>query len=458
MILIWGMYQQLWSWLKMSMDEITLPLYQSDSRIRDKKLREHWRLEPYWAGAINQMTLVDSARPWTLTGGRNQVRMYANILHYANNGRGWRQYFRQASLSYRVTDMGSVTELGRYGTYGPLRALYHVDSARCKWTGKERKPLRYYPPTRGRVQDWKPTDFFNVCSMPNDDERFSGLGYCATSRAFELTKLLYGVLMHDQESVGAKMIRGLLLLSGIEEDQWRTAMQSREANLEELERKYFEGVFILAGLGEGDVDAKLVALSQLPAEFDRATFVDQTIFGYAGVLGVDPREIWPVSSGSLGTARESEQQHRKAATKGSLEFPHAFQEKLQAELPETLNFQFGERDTDSELIEAQMAQAWSDVVKTLTEPFTPEGAGLLDPELGLSMLVEKGIARPEWTEHIEETKLESDEQAFRRRTREQFMDYPEVQRSIERNPDEPIIQYRWTPTTSKEVVLWEPRR
>lgn len=443
-------FTSVYSWLKLGMDEIKQKPYQVDSRTRDEWLRELYKKEPHWLGIVDQMVLVDSARPWILVGGRRQVRRYATILHHANDGKGWRHFFRQGSLSYHTTDMGFTTEIGRDGIDGPLRAIYYLDSARIRWSGKRNWPLYYYPLRENR-QVWRDNYFFNVCSMPSDNVKFRGLGYCATSRAFELIKLLYGVLIHDQENLGAKMMRGLLLLSGIEQEQWNTAMDSREENLSEMERKYFGGVFVLANLGQGDVDAKLMALSQLPANFDRRMFIDQTLFGYSLVAGFDVREFWPVSSGQLGTARESEMQHRKSATKGTLEVAHAWQERFQKELPDSLHFQFEERDTDAELIQAQSADAWVQVVRDLYDmPMQGQG-GIIDHDQAMYMLAQKGIIPPEWTEAQEETVV-SDEKGIVLERR--MLSKPKIRRAAEKYPNDPIVIHRWTPFGSTEKILW----
>ena len=445
-------YDQIYYWLKQSMNEIREQPYQANSRVRDEWLNEFWRLEPHWAGIVNQVVLVDSSRPWTLTGGRNQVRRYANILHYANAGKGWRHFFRQQSLAYRISDLGPITELGRQGRYGPLRAIYQVDPTRCRWSGNQRYPLYYYPP-KGNMQKWTDDDFFNITSLPNLDEKMLGLGYCATSRAFQLVKLLYGVLMHDQEQIGAKMPRGILFLNGIEELQWKTALEAREAALSQAEREYFAGVMVLAGLGQQDASGTLLALSQLPAEFDRGLFIDQVIFGYALMVGYDPREFWPVSSGSLGTARETETQHRKSATKGTLEFPHAFQEQLQKELPDTLHFEFEERDTDAQMMQAELAMVWGEVLAALTKGDQVTQASIISAEQALSLLVTKGIVPAEWTETEEE--IVASDMSAKERWRRQVMESYEIQRCIEQMPDEPIIVSRWTPTRVTEKVLFE---
>lgn len=443
-------YQSIYSWVKLGVEEIKQKVYQVDSRKRDEWLREFWKKEAHWAGIINQMVLVDSARPWILVGGQRQVRRYATILHEANDGKGWRHFFRQGSLSYHTTDFGFTTEVGRDGKGGPLRGIFYLDSARCKWSGKRTTPLLYYP-LSGKRQFWREEDYFNICSLPSDDVKMRGLGFCATSRAFELIKLLYGVLMHDEEMVGSRMMRGLLLLAGIEQNQWDQAMDAREEAMAEAERKYFGGVYVLATLG-ADIDAKLVPLSQLPENFDRRMFIDQTLFAYSLVAGFDVREFWPVSSGQLGTATESEMQHRKSATKGTLEVAHAWQERFQQELPESLHFQFEERDTDAELVRAEMADAWVKVARDLYDMPQMGQDGIIERNEAREMLVQKGIIPPEWTEAREATVV-SDEKGIVLERR--MLSLPKVRMAAERYPAEPIVVYRWTPYGGTERVLWE---
>ena len=266
------------------------PDYSSNSLKRDRWLREFWLREPHWAFAVNQAIMIDANRRWTLTGGRNQVYRYLTIFHNVEDGKGWRHYVKKNARSYRVTDMGAVTEIGRDGRRGPLRALYTVDSARCRLTGQVDEPLAYYP-TRQRMQKWRPDDFFRVVPAPSDDEKFHDLGYCATSFALELVKLLYALVMHDQEKVGAKMPEGFVMFDGIGEEQWNRLLKAREAKLDAKDRRYFGGLLVMFNEGLEQASMQLLSLSTLPSNFDRRTFLDQTMYGYAGILGLDPAEI-----------------------------------------------------------------------------------------------------------------------------------------------------------------------
>jgi len=439
-------------WLKLA-EDLQIPAYSVNSRRRDTFLANYWLREPHWAGVIGQLVMLNAGRGWTLTGGRNQVYRYTRILHAAEGGQGWRPYVKKEVQSYYTSDLGALTEVGRDGRNGPLRALFHVDPTRCVLTGKSKEPLKYSPP-RGRVQYWRADDFFRVAANPSPREDFRGLGFCATSMAFELVKMLYGVLMHDQEQVGARMPEGILMLEGISASQWEEALRVRKAKLDAELRRYFGGLFVFFSEGIDQLDFKLIGLSQLPANFDRKVFIDQVMYGYALVLGMDPSEFWPVQFGSLGRGRETEIQHRKAATKGALEFAISYQEQLQNELPDSIVFEFQERDAEGELLEAQVAQAWAEVAATLYQAGAAQmGVPLLGRQYALSLLADHQVIPPEWTE-IEEEAIATDTEAERqKRLKARLLARPEVRRAAELFRDEPIVRYHWP--SNREVVLWE---
>lgn len=487
-----SIFAGLMTFIKRTTEQLEIPDYIPYSMPRDQWLQEHWALEPHWAGVVNQTVLVDSSRAWTFTGGRNQVRRFSNVLHNADGGKGWRYYFRRESAAYRLTDMGSNTEWGRPGAIGPIQGIYHLDSSKCVWTGFDRE----MPPDQMALLDrlivrrdnlierggpekavaeyqqaiteltkaWAVMEyhaggetvyypkgqFFNVSSMPSPLDEYNGLGYCQTSRAWDLVRLFYAVLAHDQELVGARMPKGILFLHNVSETQWADMLASRADKLDGMNRLYYGGLQIIATEGGETPDGKLLALSQLPANFDRETFINQTMYGYALVCGYDPTEFWPVSSGALGRGRETDIQHRKASAKGALEFPQGWADRFNRELPPTLAFEFEVRDAEGELLDAEIAQAWANVAKTLNEAGATFGPPLLDRQLTLKLLAENShILNPDDVEIMQEAVAtdESDADAT-----ERAMLKPQVRRAIERYPDEPIVQYSWP--RGVERVIW----
>jgi hypothetical protein len=436
------------------------PRHGINSMARDKWLRNVWKLEPYLAGVINSVTSIDKNRGWTITGGRNQVRRFSKMLHerffFAPDLEGWRMSFGGSALSYYTSDIGSITEIGRDGKGGPMDELYFVDPARCALTGSFRTPLKYHP-VSGTPQLWEREDYFRITSLPDTNETTFGLGLSALSRCIELAKIMIGIYQYDNEMLLNRAPRGLLLLKGITENQWEEAMTARAAKLDGDEKQYYGAVNVLAGIDPGtELEAQLISLSSLPAEFNQQIFTDLLMFGYALCFGYDPREFWPVSGGTLGTATETETQHRKAGGKGGLDFTLGFAEKLQEELPDTVQFEFEERDRDGELANAEVEQAQAEVVTSLYESGLREAVPLISRNEGRIMLAERGIIDPAWTENEEETVATDTEDVEPKSEATPSPDEEEspntdpalqnerVQRAIWKYPDEPIVQYRFS--------------
>lgn len=438
-------YQSVLRWVtNASLQE---PPYVADSRKRDSWLRRFWRTEPHLAGVLDSVTAIDKNRSWTLTGGRNQVARYQRVLRESEGGQGWRYFASEQSLSYYTADIGAIAEVGRDGEDGPLRALFHVDSARCRLVGNPEQPLEYRPARSvGDVQRWGDGDFFRCVSLPDGDEELFGLGYCALSRCLELAKLMVAVYQHDLEKLGAHAPKGLLLLRNISQNQWNDAMTVRDATLNNREQQFYGAVSVLASMGPDEIDAKLVALSQLPDGFDLEVFTNQLMYGYALCFGYDPIEFWPVDSGALGRGRETEIQHKKATGKGGMDFALTFQDHLQRELPEALAFVYEERDQTGHLLEAEVAMAWANVANVLYQ----NGVGILTQEQVKSLLVDKGIIPSAWTETEEDVQAEAGDDGIEK---DRLLQNPAVQRAVMAYADEPIVRYRWP--DNRVEVLWE---
>ena len=431
-----------------------LPAYSTDSRIRSKWLNQIWTNEPYLAGIINSVVQIDKNRGWTLVGGRNQVMRFADVLHnwQVQPGRAsWREGAGAMAQSFYTTDMGGLAEVGRSFPGGPMVGMYHLDPLRCTLTPNYNYPLKYYPPRATadgkRMIELEPTDYMRVVSQINIDETFNGLGYSALSRCVELAITMVAVLRHEQEMLFARAPKGLLLLKGITQATWKNAMAVRDATLDSRQQEWFGSVAVLATAGMDDVDAKLVALSQLPEGFDQKQFTDLLIYGYSLCFGYDAREFWPVSSGAMGTSTETVTQHRKATDKGGAEYRLALQEELQGNLPDTLHFEFDERSVDGDMAEAVLQEKQVAVVNAMG----------LSQEQNLVLFSELGIIPHEWSVaggDVESTDVEDadspdnenadvpddvepDEEA------EQMLQLPEVQRAVHAFPDEPLAVYRW---------------
>lgn len=441
------------------------PEYRTDSRTRDTWLSQFWKKEPHLAGVISSINSIDTNRGWHMVGGRNQVSRYTQILRNAEDGAGWRQYISLQSTAYYTTDIGAITETGRDGKNGPLRALYHLDSTKCYLTGNRSAPLRY----NKTKQPWTNDDFFRLTSMRNIMEEYNGLGFSATSRVLDMAKLMLAVYTHQMEMIGARAPKGLLLLQNISQGQWEEAMKVREARLDSDMRKYYNAVAVIAQEGVDSVDAKLVALSQLPEGFDIEVFTNLLMYAYALCIGYDPIEFWPVLAGQLGRGRETDIQHRKGTGKGGLNFMLSFQEQLQAQLPETIHFEFEQRDQEGVLLDAEVSQAWANVVTTLYSgkssqvpgprgeeggdglPVVNDAESVITREEARMLLAMNDVIPDAWTSSEEEAKS-TDAEDIERMRKEELLEKESVRRAIYQYPHDPIVRYSW-PRGRTEVLF-----
>jgi len=428
--------------------------YRPDSRARDEWLDKFWRQEPHLAGVVNSVVAIDKNRSWTMTGPRRQVTLYSTILRQAEDGMGWRDFCSIASESFYTADINAIVEIGRNGRFGPMRGLYNVDPVQCRLTGLRDFPLEYFPEGRKyKPQKWHQYDFFRIASMPSRNQSYNRLGFCAVSRAVELVTLLMAIYEYDQEQLGARAPKGLLLLQNISEYAWKMALQARDQELDEKEREYYGGVMVIAQEGMDQIDAKLVGLSRLPEEFDRETVSNQIMYGIALCFGYSPDEFWPVQYGALGRSRETEIHHMRATGKGGSDFVLGFQDKIQREMPPTVLFEFDKRDAETDMLEAEVYLAWAKVADLL---YNQEGESPLVMEEVRALLATKGIISPNMMQQPESMANASG--TFRsdnisvRMLREELLEHDSVQRCIERFPDEPIVRYTWPHNQTQ--VLW----
>jgi len=461
-------------WYKKNIKGMDVPDYAADSRKRDSWLLDFPKLEPHLGGVLLGATSIDANRGWSVTGGRNQAIRFSNALHnwvLFPDLIGWRMGFGAFAQNYYNTDFGGAAELGRAGEMGALRGLFHLDSSRCALTGDVEYPIKYKP-QKGKLQKWKATDYLRTASQVSTDEKYNGLGYCAVSRCIDLAQIMIAVHLHDKEELGAQAPRGIMLLKGITEMQFKTAMLGRKQDLEGENWQYYDSVAVLAS-GDRDIDGKLLALSQLPRDFDREVFTSLLMYGYALAFGYDASEFYPVKYGGLGRSGESDIQHVKASGKGAKNVTLAFTDAIMRPdiAPSSVVFEFDDRDDDSEISAAAVTQAWATAFRTVREAaIGNDGQGGISREEFRILLASKNIIDPAWTEEEEPSIIDDDEggaverahaavavatksQMALRRKRDELLSSPRIHRAAELFPHEQVVRYHYP--QRRVQVLWE---
>jgi len=461
------------------------PPYSADCREFDRWHCEFLKREPHLNGVIGQAVSLIANRPYTLTGGKIQVNRSKRLFDNANRkdgapfGSGYRNLMSTLARSYYFASFGSPLELGRdfeprivngQEQLGPLSDIWAVDPTKLKMRTRNHKnfPIREFPyayyPGGGKVQYWRHGDLLRVVDNPSALDEYAGIGMSAVAICRELAELMIAVYEHDKEKLGAVAPKGLLLLQNITPQMWTQAMDSRHTKLEGMERKAFGGVGILARAGVEQIDAKLVALSNLPDGFNRREVIDLLMYLYALVIRFSPDEFWPVQSGSFGRAQEASLGIERSARKGDLDFVTGFQTQLQQHLPSAVLLDYSEGDERGREIKARVDQMYVTMATSMYESGAMTGERLLSRQQVLSFLASSKVLPPEWSD-IEEESIATDTSVARiRRLRERLMDESiEVRRayafqeiaarnSLPYLSDYDVIRYYWP--SNDLVVLW----
>lgn len=459
---------------------LTAPVYRADTRKRDEWLQQFWRLEPHLSGVVGEVIAIDQNRNWNLYGGRNQVRRFAEVLEQADDGNGWREHCSLAALAYYTTDIGAIVEVGRDNadpTQAALAGLYSVDSTRCKMIKRHApnnltSPTLQYYPRQGEMQKWHSYDYMKLTSIPQMEEAFNGVGYCAISRVLDLARIMVGVFEHDLEQLRIAPPSGFAVFNGIDDDELKEALDARKLRRENQYQEYTSDIVYLCS-PDVPIDIKLTALSNLPKDFNVSDFVQLLMLGYALAFGYDASEFYSIKYAPLTNAGTSTKvQSQKATGKGERSFVDSYRDGLQRWLPESLHLEFDDRSDEGDAIRAGVLETVIRAVSNGYNTGLAAGKPLIPRNVGRAILIEAGAGTEEQYaegDAIEEQEKKENEQLMEKqaqqadenvpadvaRTRERIRENTFVQRAAERYPDEPIVQYR---SDGRERVLFRTGR
>lgn len=345
---------------------------------RDIVLSDFWKNEPLLAGAVYSMSAKMSSLSWTVMGGKENAGYFASLLSrtISMDGYDWGAFISASAQDFYTTDRGVYWETPRNGNRltGQLADLGHIDALQCAMTGNSKKPLFYLSDVTGQDRFFRPGEYLHFASMTSPRESDFGIGFCASSRAYRAAKLLLGLHDYDEEKLANLPPEGVAAVSGLTMEEFQDALAIWKAAREKHMSLTFPQVLWLVGSQPNTkVGLDFIGFSEIPESFDRKVVVEQYINTLALDFGVDAREFWPISSGALGTASETEIQHMKAKGKGPGEYVSIVERKINGELPDGVEFAFDTQDIAEDKQAAEIAKTWIEALLPLVTGGSPGG-------------------------------------------------------------------------------------
>jgi len=198
----------------------------------------------------------------------------------------------------------------------------------------------------------------------------------------------------------------MLMLNNMSQNQWSDLQKAYDTRQEQRGNTVWRQVMIAFGLDPAlPLSAELFAFSQLPDAFDKRTQTELAVYSFALAFRIDPREIWPVSSGTLGTASEAQVMHLKARVKGAGLLLSLIERAMNDgySLPKNVTFAFDFQDTEEDAQAIEIAQGKAEFIRQLWEPpgrgmgnaDGTGGGGIISRDEARAWLVREGLFEEE---------------------------------------------------------------
>jgi hypothetical protein len=306
-------------------------------------------------GAVSTMVKKIKATGWFLEGGQRIVNRYQPVLAEAEFGQGWGELLSKTLIDYSTQDKGAFWELiGEGDPLGPIKGqvlgVAHLDSGLCQLTviffnSKDNKPHKLHA-----------TRVAHIVDMPSPIEAYFGTGFCAVSRVISSSQVLLKLQKYKNEKLSDLPPAGILVMNNILPQRWDDARSDYRQERRRRGQELWTNVMTLFGLDPAQpTTLDFTSFADLPEHFNERDSLDLYINVLALAFGVDVREFWPLSGGSLGTATETMVMHQKAKGKGPGEIYTSLERVINWKiLPPTVTFGFDFKDDDEDRQRAEI--------------------------------------------------------------------------------------------------------
>lgn len=370
------------------------------SQQRDLDLRTFVKKEgnDILSGAISSMVKKFKAMNWTVEGPQATVEWGQELLAEAEFGRGWGSLLSKVIEDYYTCDNGAFIEVIGPGKPdkeldGRPSGIAHLDSLKCTLTGDPTYPVVFRDAKGVGAHKIHASRVIHLVDMESPNQDMCGVGFSAVSRVVASSQILLKLAQYKREKLDDLPQAGLLVLNNVVASKWDDTVADYERERRKLGNEIWANVMTLFGVDpSAKAEANFLSFSQMPEHFDEAQTTTTYVNIVALALGIDAREIWPVSSGSLGTASESLVMHQKAKGKGVGELISAIERAINWKVfPKRVSFQFDFQDDDED---AQAAAIQDQKVTTIVKMFAAadptSGETLVSRDEARQMLADAG--------------------------------------------------------------------
>lgn len=354
---------------------------------------------------------------WFLEGPERTVNVYQKILlQRIGFNAGWSTDIMRGAIDFLTQDKGWTEErlrAGKSDRQGGALGFAHMDSAYIdlwtdpewpvQWRDEGTKYQKGNDDVKGLMHR---SQVMRIVDMPSPSKDLRGVGLCALSRALTTARILADIAKYERERLSDLPPAGILLLNNMTRSQWSDVEAQYDSRQQQQGNQVWRDVMVAFGLNPAvPLQAELLEFSTMPEHFDKKTITEIAIYSFALAFNTDPREIWPVSAGTLGTATEANIQHMKAKAKGHGLILALIERALNdgLSLPPTIIFKFDYQDVEEDERAARIRLLNAKFISILAGGGAMDGAGrtpIINTKQAQQWLIEQGYFSQEQLEEF----------------------------------------------------------
>lgn len=276
---------------------------------RDAMLREFGKRSDHWAGAMSTMIGKIAAIPFRIEPRDASVKSHwrqadeyeRRLYELSEFGNGYDALIGRILQAYGQQDNGFFMEVIGDGKkdgpiVGPALALASLDSARCTRTGHPEFPVVYRDATGTRYRLHHSRVIFRA-SMPSDQEEMHGVGFCALSRAINNVQHLVDIATYEQEKMGSRPKRGIILMGGgLDPADMESAIRLADSTMDARSLARYGQMVAMGSRNILEPTITLIDLASVPDGFDKQMSTTLGMYAIALAWNIPPRWLWPATA------------------------------------------------------------------------------------------------------------------------------------------------------------------
>lgn len=351
-----------------------LPSWGTYACDRALRLLDMMQFNALWSGARNVYIDKILSTPSEISGGRNLTYNWQDIFYFQSEfGEGYDFMMTKVLIDFLTLNRGAFIEKVSYGDSDtPIKegaaivGLNHLDAMRIIITGNREYPYVYLSEYTGEYHRMHYSRVLRLVHKPSPITTMFGMGKSILYDALTVANAQILLGKAQNEMLSDSPPSGIVLFNNIKgEDVDNALAQFASQNKRDGMTTYRAPLHLESKNPAEPATVEFIPLATMPTDYDYEKYMKTHVNLLALVSGLDPQDIWPLSTHSLGSGAQSTILEQKTRGKGPGYVLTLLERMWNSVLPRSLQFKYKAANSQQGKEEADIAFQWSQTLNPI---------------------------------------------------------------------------------------------